>query len=137
MVYCAAYNCTNGSASGWSMHSFPKNKTRLREWVRNMNRVQWKPTCHSKLCGRHFEERMFVISPSMARSVGYDMKSVRLREDAIPTIFDKLCNAKPKRISCLMEKLNRKRVCYYMSDNRVTLGENNWILAYSKLLMYL
>jgi len=34
---------------------------------------------------------MFVISPpSMARSVGYDMKSVSLTEDAIPAIFDKL-----------------------------------------------
>ena len=39
---------------------------------------------------------MFVISPSMARSVGDDMKSVRLREDAIPTIFDKLGDTKPK-----------------------------------------
>jgi len=39
---------------------------------------------------------MFVISPSMARSVGYDIKNVRLREDASPTIFDKLGNAKPK-----------------------------------------
>ena len=23
MVYCVAYNCPNGSASGWSMNSFP------------------------------------------------------------------------------------------------------------------
>jgi hypothetical protein len=49
---------------------------------------------------------MFVISPSMARSVGYDMNNVRLTEDAIPTIFDKLDNAKPKRISSLIETLN-------------------------------
>ena len=79
----------------------------------------------------HFEERMFVISPSMARSVGYDMKSVRLTEDAIPTIFDKLGNAKPKRISSLMEKLNRKRVC--MSDNRVILGANYWTFTSSRI----
>jgi len=58
----------------------------------------------------HFEGRMLVILPSKARSVGYDMKNVRLTEDAIPTIFDKLDNAKPKRISSLMGKLNRKRV---------------------------
>ena len=124
MVYCAAYNCANGSASGWSMHSFPQNKTRLRDLLQNMNRVQWKPPCY-------FEERMFVISPSMARSVGYDMKSVRLTEDAIPTIFDKLGNAKPKRISSLMEKLNRKRVC--MSDNRVILGANYWTFTSSRI----
>jgi len=58
----------------------------------------------------HFEEHMFVNSPSMARSVGYDMKSVRLTEYVIPIILDKLGDAKPKRISSLMEKLNRKRV---------------------------
>ena len=60
---------------------------------------------------------MLVISPSRTRSAGYDMMSVRLTEDAIPTIFDKLDNAKPKLISILMEKLNRKQEC--MSDNRV------------------
>ena len=66
-----------------------QNKTRFRDWLRNANRVQWRPTYH-------FEECMFVISPSIARSVGYDMKSVSLTEDAIPTIFDKLGNAKLK-----------------------------------------
>ena len=50
-------------------------------------------------------------------SVGYDMKSVGLTEDAILTIFDELGDANPKRISSLMAKLNGKRVC--MSDNRV------------------
>ena len=63
--------------------------------------------------GDTFEERMFVILPSVARSVGYDMKSVRFTNYAIPAIFDKLGDAKPKRITSLMEKLNRKRVCMY------------------------
>ena len=44
------------------------------------------------------EERMSVISPSRAQSVRYDMKSVRFTEDVIPTIFDKLGDAKHKRI---------------------------------------
>jgi len=74
---------------------------------------------------------MFVISPSMARLVEYDMKSVRLIEYAIPTIFDKLGNAKYKTISSLLEKLNRKRVC--MSDNWVILGENYWTFTTSRI----
>ena len=74
---------------------------------------------------------MFIISQSMARSVGYDMKNVRLTEDAIPTILVKQCDAKPKRISSLMEKLNRKRVC--MSDNRVILGANYWTFTSSRI----
>jgi len=53
---------------------------------------------------------VFVILQSMARSDGYDMKSVRLTEDAILTIFDKLGNVKPKRISSLMEKLILGRI---------------------------
>jgi len=59
------------------------------------------------------------------------MKSVMLTEDTIPTIFDKLGNPKPKRISSLMQKLNRNWVC--MSDNMVILGANYWIFRSSRI----
>jgi len=36
-----------------------------------------------------FEEYLFVISPSLSKSIGYGRYGVRLTEDAIPTIFDK------------------------------------------------
>ncbi|KAK2149856.1 hypothetical protein LSH36_434g02053 [Paralvinella palmiformis] len=39
----------------------PKNKMRLRDWLRNMNRLQWKPTCESKLCGKQFEEHLGTV----------------------------------------------------------------------------
>ena len=39
-----------------------------------------------------------------------------------------------KRISSLMEKLNRKRVC--MSDNRVILGTNCWTFTSSRIREY-
>ena len=54
----------------------PQNKTRLRDWLRNMNRVL--------------------------------------------TIFDKLGNAKPKRMSSLMEKLNRKSL---IRKKKIYLGQ--------------
>ena len=44
---------------------------------------------------------MFVISLCLARSVGYDINSVRLTDDVIPSIFVKQPDAKPKRISSL------------------------------------
>ena len=118
MVYCAAAKCQHGSGSGFSMHSFPINKTRSRLWVRNMNRVEkWRPSRHSKLCAAHFEDNMFVISPTLAESIGYGhVKSARLIEDAIPTIFAKPGPVKTKRASSLMQKLDRQRVC--LSDNR-------------------
>jgi len=130
MVCCPAYNSANGSACGWSMHSFLQNKTRLCDWL-PMNRVQRKPTCHSVLCGEHFERRMFVISSSFPRSIGYNMNSVRLTEDAIRTIFIKQRDAKAKQMSSLMEKLNRKRV--WISDNRVILGPNYWTFTSSHI----
>ena len=43
----------------------------------------------------------------MALSFGYDIKSIRLTEDTIRIIFDKLGEYKPKRISSLMDKLNK------------------------------
>jgi len=92
MVYSVAYNCANESGSGRSMDSFPQYKTRLRNWLRNMNREQWKPTCPSKLCGRHFEEWMFDNSSS----VGYEKKIFILTEDAVPAKFNKLDDAEPK-----------------------------------------
>jgi len=72
---------------------------------------------------------MLIISPSVARSVVYDTNIVRLTEDVIPTVFDKLGNAKHKQIRSLMEKLNRKRVS--MSDNRVIFGANYWTITSS------
>jgi len=72
---------------------------------------------------------MVVILPSIARSVGYDRKSIRLTEDAIPTIFDKLGDG---RISSLIEQLNRKRAC--MGDNRVILGSSYWTFTSSRIL---
>jgi len=64
-------------------------------------------------------------------TIRYDMKSVMLTEDAIPTIFDKLGYDKPIRFSSFMEKLNRKRVC--LSDNRVILGEKSWTFTSSRI----
>ena len=91
------------------VHSFPKSKARLRDWLRNMKSAVEDRLPQQALGVGRFEERVCVISPSVARSV--DIQSVRLTENDIPAIFDKLSDAKRKRISSLMEKLNRKRVC--------------------------
>ena len=105
----------------WECIRSQKIKVHLGDWLRNTIRVEWRPTCRRKLCGKkNFQERMFVISPSLSRSIGYDTNSVRRTEDVIPTIFFKQCDVNCKRISGLMEKLNRKRV--RMSDNMEILG---------------
>jgi len=74
-------------------------KTRL---VRAIAAKDQQSAVEANLPTYQLKERKFVISPSLARSVGYNMKSVRLTEDVIRTIFDRLGIAKPKRISSLM-----------------------------------
>ena len=86
----------------------------------------------ARLAEKHEQSALVANLPLRGTCVRYFpiygtiMKSVRLTEDAFPTIFNKLGNAKPKRISSLMKKLNRKRC---MSDNRIILGENYWNLT--------
>ncbi|XP_064818198.1 uncharacterized protein LOC135535687, partial [Oncorhynchus masou masou] len=60
------------------VNSFPKrDPKRIKEWVGQMKWKDWQPTPHSLLCSEHFEERC------MDRTG----QTVRLRDDAIPTIF--------------------------------------------------
>jgi len=82
-----------------------------------------KQDSFARLAAKHEQSAVEANLPQqtfLTRSRRYDMKNVRVTEDAILSIFDKMGDAKPKRISSLMEKLNRKRI--YMSDNRVISG---------------
>lgn len=94
MVYCAAFGCTNSSQKGRGMFIFPKDK-RLREvWTKKVNRENWTPSAYSRLCDEHFEEECFEIKPSVAQSIGYTRKGLRLRKGSIPTIFSTKNNQK-------------------------------------------
>uniref|UniRef100_A0A8K9X261 THAP-type domain-containing protein n=1 Tax=Oncorhynchus mykiss TaxID=8022 RepID=A0A8K9X261_ONCMY len=81
---CSAFNCRNTfknvkhKTNKVTFHSFPKrDPKRIKEWVGQMKWKDWQPTPHSLLCSEHFEERC------MDRTG----QTVRLRDDAIPTIF--------------------------------------------------
>uniref|UniRef100_A0A8K9X932 THAP-type domain-containing protein n=1 Tax=Oncorhynchus mykiss TaxID=8022 RepID=A0A8K9X932_ONCMY len=52
---------------------------RLKKWIHQTRLKAWKPTKSSRLCSEHFEEK-YLITPSTGRGI-------RLRNDAIPTIF--------------------------------------------------
>ncbi|XP_010894214.1 uncharacterized protein LOC105025312 isoform X1 [Esox lucius] len=82
--HCSAFNCRNTfknvkqNTKKVTFHRFPKrDPKRLKEWLRQMKWKDWLPTPHSLLCSEHFEERF------MDRTG----QTVRLRDDAIPTIF--------------------------------------------------
>ncbi|XP_034561938.1 THAP domain-containing protein 5-like isoform X2 [Notolabrus celidotus] len=63
------------------LSSFPpgdKDADRLREWMVNMRRMDWRPVPSSRLCSAHFEEHAFPT----------DSKGKRcLKKTAIPTLF--------------------------------------------------
>ncbi|XP_076372250.1 uncharacterized protein LOC143257444 isoform X1 [Tachypleus tridentatus] len=98
MVYCVAYGCKNGSTSGKSFFTFPckeKEPARWRQWVRMVNRKNWTPSHHAKLCQDHFERSCFVSDPTVLDSVGFKPGRLILKKPSavdriVPTIFPRV-----------------------------------------------
>lgn len=94
MVLCVAFGCNSRSDSDKvSFFQFPKDEKLRKIWIDKLNRGEtstkkFAPT-HHKLCSKHFGEDQFKISPVFAENIGYGEKfRLRLKEDAVPTIFD-------------------------------------------------
>lgn len=95
MPRCVAGFCDNTAASGHGMFTFPKDPGLNKKWRVNMKRVRsprephklWENTEYSRLCGAHFEEDCFLVSHSLASSIGYMPGRLQLKPDAVPTIF--------------------------------------------------
>ena len=97
MVICAAFGCDSRSGvSQVGFHKFPNENDdaqRRKTWVDRLNRGEtatrkFKPTPHSRLCSKHFEEDQFILSQRFATEIGYVHKVQRkLKDSAVPTIF--------------------------------------------------
>uniref|UniRef100_A0A8C7K8M8 Uncharacterized LOC116365777 n=1 Tax=Oncorhynchus kisutch TaxID=8019 RepID=A0A8C7K8M8_ONCKI len=75
---------------------FPLSDTkRLKKWIHQTRLKAWKPTKSSRLCSEHFQEK-YLITPSTGRGI-------RLRNDAIPTIFSFPSQFQKKVICELMQ----------------------------------
>lgn len=104
---CSAYNCKNRGHDTYDknnqlrakkvrLHRFPlSDAKRLKKWIHQTRLKAWKPTKSSRLCSEHFEEK-YLITPSTGRGV-------RLRNDAIPTIFSFPSQFQKKVICELMQ----------------------------------
>lgn len=88
MVYCVAYNCTNGSGSGKSVFNFPKNAERRKQWTQRVNIHNFHPDKHHSpvLCEDHFTRDCFSKNPEICKQLGIKLF---LKDDAVPTIFYK------------------------------------------------
>lgn len=60
----------------------------MKKWIRNVNRKNWTPTKHSRLCAHHFTPDCFTSRPTSNR--------VLLIPSAVPTIFYPRCLTLPK-----------------------------------------
>lgn len=93
MVYCAAFNCTNGSSKNQpqqekvAFFSFPEKNPFRQSWIVKVKRKNWQPSKSSKLCSKHFEESCFEQNIALMESVGCKPSRLRLKNDAVPTLF--------------------------------------------------
>ena len=70
-----------------------KRSKKEKIWIQCLNRARtattnFIPKSHSKICFKHFDDNQFLISPKLAEAVGYKNFRLRLKSDAVPTVFD-------------------------------------------------
>ncbi|XP_074512055.1 uncharacterized protein LOC141780638 [Sebastes fasciatus] len=88
--YKCAYNCESSSESDVKYFKFPLyNPRKLKKWLMNMKWKDWTPSRFSVLCIDHFEEQF----------IDRTGKCVKLREDAVPTIFSSPGKAQKRKAS--------------------------------------
>ncbi|XP_029469107.1 THAP domain-containing protein 2 [Rhinatrema bivittatum] len=85
---CAAFDCTSvwKKDSNISFHRFPLQAERRKRWIQQVNRQNFSPSLHTFLCSKHFEDSCFDRTG----------QTVRLRHDAVPTLFDFPAHLGPK-----------------------------------------
>ena len=128
---CVAVGCSNTPTSSVNIFKFPKDPVLRAKWVRQVrrSRAQWEATEHSVLCSEQFVGECFEVNAALAQSFGM-LKRRRLKEGAIPTIFERrsaeraltsskrpcdpvMPTAPPKRTCCTVEERDRVWVRNY------------------------
>ncbi|KAL6424137.1 hypothetical protein ACFW04_009778 [Cataglyphis niger] len=129
---CVAIGCRNtASPSGKTaaqmkfekvmkitFHSFPSNPIRRAEWIRIMKLEDKNITTRSRLCSLHFKEK-YIDRTSLVY--------VRLRENAIPHIFEKTFYDDVTTIKCerdtLPAQLDKNSVCDKETNTSPSLSQ--------------
>ena len=88
---CVAAGCSNTYSDNVSLFKFPKDPVLRQKWVKNVQRTraQWSgPSEYSVLCSQHFDSSCFEPDSELASQMGMQ-KRIRLKDDAIPTLFER------------------------------------------------
>ncbi|CAI9596908.1 unnamed protein product [Staurois parvus] len=95
MTVCAMFGCKNRMHKGCGKHFFRfpmKDPERLLRWIEAVQRDDWKPSVHSKVCSDHFTENDYMIRPGAACPY--------LRTDAVPKPLFTQRKKKTKKRKC-------------------------------------
>ena len=108
-IYCTAYGCNQKFYKGCGVkaHSFPlKDNNLLTKWLIAMRREDFKPTIHSRICGKHF------------KSSDYYSYSRELLKSAIPSVFNFPAHLqKPKKERRLIKRTFSESTCSSTSSS--------------------
>ncbi|KAH9382580.1 hypothetical protein HPB48_010346 [Haemaphysalis longicornis] len=91
---CCVPRCNGNYDSGPRVHvpAFPKDELAGQRWIRAIPRDNLSVSKHSKVCERHFKPDDILregshVDEVTGRTVTAPLSQVRLRPDAVPTIF--------------------------------------------------
>ena len=56
VVSCCAHSCANrhGAIEGLGFFRFPVQPEKRQRWIVAVNRKDWSPRKHTRICGQHF-----------------------------------------------------------------------------------
>ncbi|XP_055379180.1 uncharacterized protein LOC129610592 [Condylostylus longicornis] len=98
-----------------STFQFPTDKRLRKAWINAIPRENWVPSKHSAVCYLHFAEECFAKKPNKRR---------RLKDDAIPTIFNNYPACLSKILLCNTSLKVVKREVPLKNDDEINDFEN-------------
>ena len=137
MGFCSVPGCSNSSHNSQvSFHRFPlKNAALLKQWVHNIQRKDFIPKGHSRVCGEHFNQDSFVKDRSVYCPSMEPFHGMRLKPDAVPTVFGHK-PVKPQRMSTVLRHQRREvRTRYALSVIQLVCTEHWQSSIYKRMCM--
>ena len=87
---CVAAGCSTSSDEGPSLHTFPRDESVHKRWIRAVKQQQsnWDgPSTSSLLCSKHFEPECFALEGARYQDAAGIPVKKHLKPDAVLTIF--------------------------------------------------
>ena len=144
---CVPAGCSSTHADSVSLHSFPKDSSLRKVWIKQVQRyrAKWTATPYSVLCSKHFGDEYFEVEHKLASSFGLKTKR-KLKADAVPTIFERPPQAPVQFLKLVVNKeklpvwkpswaMHMRRSAYENREIRVSCKTKQHIASWSLKLL--